>query len=119
MKPTTGTTPGSIKENKEIVMAQIKINALPNITTPNTPVIFNPEICNGCNQCVEVCQIDVFIPNPNKGEPPIILHPDECWYGGCCVNDCPRPGAISFNWPIQQRGSWRDKVTGKVMRDTE
>jgi NAD-dependent dihydropyrimidine dehydrogenase PreA subunit len=99
------------------MMAQKKINALPNITTPNTPVIFNPEICNGCNQCVEVCQIDVFIPNPVKGEPPIILHPDECWYGGCCVNECPCPGAISFNWPLQQRGSWKDKVTGKVFRD--
>jgi hypothetical protein len=46
------------------------------------------------------------------------LHPDECWYCGCCVMDCRYPGAISFNWPLQQRGSWKDKVTGKVMRDT-
>jgi hypothetical protein len=32
--------------------------------------------------------------------------------------DCQQPGAISFNWPLQQRDSWKDKVTGKVMRDT-
>ena len=65
-----------------------------------------------------VCQVDVFIPNPEKGSPPIILHPDECWYCGCCVIDCPNPGAISFNWQLQQRGSWKDKVTDKIMRDT-
>ena len=100
-------------------MARIKINALPNITTPNAPVTFNPDICKGCNTCVNVCQVDVFIPNPVRGKPPIVLHPDECWYCGCCVNDCKHSGAISFNWPIQQRGSWKDKVTGKVMRDNE
>jgi hypothetical protein len=36
---------------------------------------------------------------------------------GCCVMDCPCPGAININWPLQQRGSWKDKVTGKVHRD--
>jgi NAD-dependent dihydropyrimidine dehydrogenase PreA subunit len=98
-------------------MAQKKIYALPNIISPNSPTIFNPDICDGCNTCVEVCQVDVYIPNPEKGKPPIILHPDECWYGGCCVNECPRPGAIRFNWPVQQRAYWKDKATGKVLRD--
>lgn len=97
-------------------MPQKKIYALPNIVSPANPVFFNPDICNGCNTCVDVCQIDVFIPNPEKGKPPIILHPDECWYGGCCVNDCPHPGAISFNWPVQQRAYWKDKATGEVHR---
>jgi NAD-dependent dihydropyrimidine dehydrogenase PreA subunit len=95
-------------------MSQEKLAALPNITTPSTPVVFNPDICDGCNTCVEICQIDVLIPNPEKGKPPIILHPDECWYGGCCVNDCPNPGAIIFNWPLQQRGYWKNKTTGEV-----
>ena len=97
-------------------MAKDKVYALPNITTPNTPVIFHEDVCNGCNNCVEVCQVDVFIPNPEKGKTPMILHPDECWYCGCCVNDCPRPGAISFNWPVQQRAYWKDKATGKVYK---
>ena len=90
-------------------MPQKEIYALPNIVSPANPVIFNPDICDGCNICVEVCQIDVFIPNPEKGKPPVILHPDECWYGGCCVNHCPLPGAISFNWPVQISGL---KITG-------
>jgi len=97
-------------------MAQGKVFALPNIQTPGKPVIFDPLKCNGCNHCVEVCQVDVFIPNPQKGKPPIILHPDECWYCGCCVNDCHREGAITFNWPLSQKGYWKNKATGKVTR---
>jgi NAD-dependent dihydropyrimidine dehydrogenase PreA subunit len=77
-----------------------KVYVMPNVTTPNRPVIRNPEACIGCNTCVDVCQVDVYIPNPVKGKPPITLHPDECWYCGCCVNECPRlsAGAIKFNF---------------------
>jgi NAD-dependent dihydropyrimidine dehydrogenase PreA subunit len=95
-------------------MAQKKIYAIPNIPTPNRPVIFNEERCNGCNRCIEVCQMDVYIPNPEKGKPPILLHPEECWYCGCCVDECKRPGAISFNWPLSMRGYWKNKATGKI-----
>ena len=97
-------------------MAQEKVYAFPNVPTPSTPVIFNPEKCNGCNRCVETCQVDVYIPSPQKGRPPIILHPEECWYCGCCVNDCHRPGAVTFNWPLQQRAYWKNKSTGKISR---
>jgi NAD-dependent dihydropyrimidine dehydrogenase PreA subunit len=95
-------------------MKNQKVFVMPNITTPSRPVIFNPEICTGCNQCMEVCPIDVYIPNPEKGQPPIVLHPDECWYCGCCVDECRRPGAITFNWPLQQRSYWKNKATGKI-----
>ena len=95
-------------------MSDKELMAIPNVTTPNQPVLFDLEICNGCNHCVEVCQIDVYIPNPEKGKPPIILHPDECWYCGCCANDCPRPGAIKFNWPLQSRGYWKNRETGEI-----
>jgi NAD-dependent dihydropyrimidine dehydrogenase PreA subunit len=60
-------------------MAQ-RVYAIPNIATPNRPVINDAELCLGCNGCVEVCPIDVFIPAPEVGAPPIILHPEECWY---------------------------------------
>ncbi len=60
--------------------------------------------------------MDVFIPNPEEGRCPIILHPEECWYCGTCVNDCPRPGAVKFNWPLQQRGYWKRKETGQIFR---
>ena len=93
-----------------------KFYALPNVQTPNVPVIVDPEKCIGCNTCVQVCQIDVFIPNPEKGQPPIILHPEECWYCGCCVTDCPTPGALSFNYPLAQKPRWRNKETGEIFQ---
>jgi len=99
-------------------MPSKEIYALPNIISPANPVIFNPDVCAGCNHCVQVCQVDVFIPNPEEGKPPVILHPDECWYCGCCATDCPEH-AITFNWPVQQRAYWKDKVTGKVFRDRQ
>jgi NAD-dependent dihydropyrimidine dehydrogenase PreA subunit len=94
-------------------MAENKVKMMPNPPTPNQPALFT-DICNGCNHCVEVCQVDVYVPNPVKGKSPIILHPEECWYCGCCANDCPRPGAMIFNWPLQARGYWKNKATGKI-----
>ncbi|MCX6013360.1 MAG: ferredoxin family protein [Chloroflexi bacterium] len=77
-----------VTKNKNIVKNEIY--ALPNEPSPARPVIFDPEYCNGCNVCVEVCVQDVLIPNPEKGKPPIILYPDECYYDGNCVLHCKR-----------------------------
>lgn len=92
--------------------------ALPNVVTPNKPVVFDPSACNGCNRCVETCQSDVFVPSSEKGAPPIVLYPDECWYCGCCVDECPRKaaGAIRSNWPLMLRIRWKRKDTGEHYR---
>lgn len=89
------------------------IYSCPNIPGPGHPVIFDPTVCKGCNTCVDACQMDVFIPNPEKGKPPIPLFPDECWYCGSCVERCPVSGAIKFNHPLMQRVHWRRKTTGE------
>jgi len=87
--------------------------AIPNIPTPSMPVIYDPKICTGCNNCVETCPIDVFIPNPRKGAPPIVLHAEECWYCGCCVDDCPCPRrhtvqlAAAAETPLEKQGERR------------
>jgi NAD-dependent dihydropyrimidine dehydrogenase PreA subunit len=90
--------------------------AVPNRPGPGRPVLFDSAICNGCNRCVDICPMEVFIPNPDKGKPPIILYPEECWYGGCCVEECPRQGAIRFNSPLMQRVRWKRKDTGEHFR---
>ena len=89
---------------------------VPNPLTPCKSVIFNPDICNGCNACVNVCGTDIMMPNSEKGRPPILLYPDECWFCGCCVEHCPRTGAISMRHPLNQKIGWKRKVTGEIYR---
>jgi NAD-dependent dihydropyrimidine dehydrogenase PreA subunit len=61
------------------------------------PLSFDPEFCIACDECVDVCQVDIMIPNPEAGLPPLVVFPGECWYDGSCVDACPVPGAISLN----------------------
>ena len=95
-----------------------KVYVTPNLVTPSTPLIFDPEVCIACNRCVDACPNDVMLPHPQKTQPPMIVFPDECWYCGCCVNECPllSAGAIKFNWPLQQRGFFKRKATGEIFR---
>jgi Na+-translocating ferredoxin:NAD+ oxidoreductase RNF subunit RnfB len=74
------------------------------------PLSFDAEICDGCNRCVEVCQVDILVPHPTKKKPPVVVFPGECWYGGCCVAICPKPDAIRLNTPLMNRVHWKKKV---------
>jgi NAD-dependent dihydropyrimidine dehydrogenase PreA subunit len=91
---------------------------VPNPPTPNRAVAFDPAVCNGCNRCAEICRSDVLMPNPERGKPPIALYPDECWYCGTCVLECPRPGAIRLVQPLHKSVSviWKRKADGKSYR---
>ena len=95
-----------------------KTYAVPNPPTPNRAIDFDPGLCTGCNQCVEICRSDVLIPNPEDKKPPIVLYPDECWYCGCCVLECNRPGAITMLHPLNQSISvvWKRKDTHENFR---
>ena len=97
-------------------MTDNTVYAYPNASTPSNPVTFNTEICNGCNNCVKVCIADLFIPNPEKGKPPLILYPEECWYEGACVEHCPQKGAIKLKHPLAMRVRWKRKDTGEHFR---
>lgn len=91
---------------------------IPNPIAPNVCVSFDPELCVGCNTCVNVCPRDVLMPNPEKGKPPIVLRPDECWYCGSCVSDCPHPGANTINHALHMSVAviWKRKDTGEICR---
>lgn len=93
-----------------------KAYMIPNPKMPNENVSFNPDLCTGCNTCVDVCRSGVIVPNLIKGKPPVVLYPDECWFCGCCVGDCPVPGANWLNHPLNQRMGWKRKDTGKHYR---
>jgi NAD-dependent dihydropyrimidine dehydrogenase PreA subunit len=89
-------------------MQKKKIYVIPESRITN-PITFNQDKCIGCNICMDICQVDIFIPNPKKGKPPILLYPGECWYCGCCVAECPKQGAIKLNIPLMNRVHWKRK----------
>jgi len=98
-------------------MSDTKVYMTPNAPTPNKGQKFDPEKCNGCNACVEVCPTDVMMPNPEKKKPPIVLYPEECWFCAACIEGCPE-GAISMSHPASQNISvnWKRKETGECFR---
>ncbi len=67
------------------------------------PIHYDSGKCIGCNRCVNICQCDILLPNPEKGQPPIVAYPGECYYCGACVMVCPRKGAIRLEHPVMNR----------------
>lgn len=39
------------------------------------PILYDETKCVGCNACVNICQVDILIPSPEKGKHPIVLYP--------------------------------------------
>ncbi|MDP4222750.1 MAG: ferredoxin family protein [Bacteroidota bacterium] len=73
------------------------------------PIVIYAAKCTGCNRCVNICQVDLFLPNDVKGGPPLVMYPGECWYCGCCVVECPEEGAIELRHPLMNRVYWVEK----------
>lgn len=90
----------------------------PNAPMPGNVIEFNPDICIGCNMCVDACRTDVLVKNTEKGQPPIAVYIDECWNCGCCILACKKQGAIIFRHPLNQSllVSWKRKETGEIFR---
>ena len=87
-----------------------------NPLAPSKAVVFNADLCTGCNVCVNVCRMDVLVPNPETGKSPIVLYPDECYFCGDCEIYCPVPGANKMVHPLNQRVGWKRKETGEYFR---
>jgi len=73
-----------------------------------TPLTFDENICVGCNSCANICQCDILLPNPEKGKPPVVAYPGECYYCGACVMVCPNKGAIRLQHPVMNRAKFVD-----------
>jgi ferredoxin len=56
-----------------------------------------------------------MVPNPEQGNPPVVLYPDECWFCGCCMSDCPT-GALIIEYPLNQCMGWKRKETDEYFR---
>lgn len=68
-----------------------------------TPLTFDQTLCIGCGACGDVCQVDVMVPSPQPGKPPVVLYPGECYYCGSCVMACPVKGAIRLRHPLMNQ----------------
>jgi NAD-dependent dihydropyrimidine dehydrogenase PreA subunit len=101
---------GGIAVSKE---SEQDIYITPNDPSPSRPVIIDADTCIACNECVEVCPRDIFMPNPEDGKPPRVVFQEECWYDGSCVFICPVEGAIKLHFPLMWRVPWKRKKTGE------
>jgi formate hydrogenlyase subunit 6/NADH:ubiquinone oxidoreductase subunit I len=80
------------------------------------PLVLREDLCIGCMKCVDICEVGVFVPEPDKkNKIPLILFPGECWYCGNCVEVCPVEGAIELRHPLMNQVHWieKSKLTGK------
>jgi adenylylsulfate reductase subunit B len=63
------------------------------------PPVIDNNLCNFCGICYNVCPQDVFAIEKQSRRVPEIAYPQECWYCGACVVDCPR-AAVSLDLPL-------------------
>ena len=62
------------------------------------PPVIDPEKCNGCGECVDLCSEDVFY-GSKRGEIPTVTYPKECTHFSGCVYICPEE-AIRLRIPL-------------------
>lgn len=96
-------------------MENSKAILTPNPALPNHMIKIDPEKCVACYQCAQVCRCNVLFENPEPGQPPLLVYPDECWHCAACTENCPT-GAIEFDHPINQKITWKRKDTGEMFR---
>jgi adenylylsulfate reductase subunit B len=57
------------------------------------------KLCNACGKCYEVCPMDIF-DFDNETRSLVVRYPEECWYCGACIIDCPVEGALKMDFPL-------------------
>lgn len=55
--------------------------------------------CIGCRTCYEICPADVFLFEENS-KMLTVAYPEECWFCGACIYDCPSEGALAMELPL-------------------
>jgi len=87
-------------------MKKTEFIAVP-VSCSSRPLSFDISLCTGCGRCAEVCQVDILIPSEEKGAPPEVYYPGECYYCGSCVMAC-ATGAIKLHHPLMNETRFVD-----------
>jgi adenylylsulfate reductase, subunit B len=59
----------------------------------------NHSLCKGCGRCYEVCPADIF-GFDTESRLLTVDYPEECWYCGACIFECPVKGALQMDLPL-------------------
>lgn len=55
--------------------------------------------CIACKTCYEICPSDVF-EFDEREKLLSVAYPEECWFCGACIYDCPADGALKMEIPL-------------------
>jgi len=64
----------------------------------------DPDKCTGCNDCAEVCPVDVYYGSVEK-KIPTVSYGDDCFFCGACIIECPED-AIILQYPLYAQPSY-------------
>ena len=62
-------------------------------------IVVNDGLCAGCKDCYEACPSDVF-EFDEESMRPVVAFPEDCWYCGACIYECPVNGALRMELPL-------------------
>ncbi len=62
-------------------------------------ITVNHELCISCNKCYDACPTDTFTIDEKTG---LVTqeYPEECWYCGACIYECPVEGTLHMELPL-------------------
>ena len=55
--------------------------------------------CIGCKRCYQICPSDVF-EFSDKSKLLSVAYPEECWFCGACIYECPVEDALTMDLPM-------------------
>ncbi len=75
----------------QIMKPMLKHRGLNRIGGSNFAAVVDPETCTGCEECVDLCQVEAIEMEDDKAK----INPDYCIGCGNCVSQCPS-GSLSL-----------------------
>jgi NADPH-dependent glutamate synthase beta subunit-like oxidoreductase len=91
----------------------IRPRMVPNPVTPCKAIIIDPDLCCGCNSCVNVCRIDVLLPQPSLPSPEAGAFP----FKAPCESACPAGIDIRRQLAFISEGRYQEALQ-LIKRDT-